>query len=1388
MSGILWSRRPSDGSVASIGGSSHGPRTRTTSGGKGVISSVLVGLSKAKSKERLRNNGTPPMPPRSSNRQTVVSTGSGLSDLWPNEPTTPSSATDTKRSFHAVTIGGAGLTVGDDPFAREPLCLAKDSPAPSLSSFPNPPLRHPRTATGSPSLHPDPGPSRHLHPPVSPKSSTLLLSPRSSRPSSPNRSRSTSASSSLNPPSVGKSPRTPPPFISSVSPADMHAHAVAAEHPWGPDDMAIYDSGPDVDIRSRHFEPDSRHAHEVHRPDDVPSIRRGQSAHAVLASGSSSRSPRTPRLLHSASSSHLSSYSQSPPTNTLLPPPLLSPTSHHTGRAGSSATSEMGSMTALASGIVQRLEDESTGSDRRRGPPKRPSKSLLRERCVLILFLSLFIQVPSQAIFASTGHCTPVEVQRLFASGPWYLCLPDYEPAFSPIPLSHRASRCRFMPSTLTASTSSLANHVQPPRRKESLNALQGSTSPASVALSLEPVPRSPSSLLESLPRSPESANRLLEPPLSPERAIRLLEPSAARSPESTSPPRPRTASSPSRPQTHTYSHTHAHTRSRPPTSPSRHRTFTSPSSPPARYGVPPSPGGFSPPSSLFPHSPPASLFPHGSPPTHFTTHPNSLHSPPSSPPARLTFSSPAERLSEDTEDLDNYHFAIAPAIQEADAQSIGFSDFGYALNEDEDVWSDDGMAFHHAGPLSNRRPPPSPTNLPFMAGNAGRRARHDLVYPSGVHTIPMSDLANLRGLATLGEDIPVGKEEDAVVGRSNGDAVEGGVGGHSSIDLDTSSKEYTPSTQDETPTGSSPSPVNVLERIPSASTGTSSCSSIAPEAVPPRTVSSRIEFSRHARTESHSDSELDLDSFRIKPKPRPTRHHQQQHVKSTQTAIAWRCGSGNHEKCCATRSLQEGHNTGQFKCCAERTPSGKVARCCASFNGMPCERARVSSTSSASVSDLKRQRSLHFPGLPSSTGAASHCTPANLGGGKRSRGFFRPHTSHGKSTSSALMDDDLKAMIVQCKPSREDPGPTTTSSSSEATVTGAGMGTGTGTTLEGSGPVSVASPPMSPVAKQEFQTRPIISPSKLNDHLKETLEAVAPSSTPDPIKSPVLGPVRGRSDTTTTVRSATTTATTATTATTTTTGTGTGTDTSGSASVRSVLTNQSDDSPAPMKKLFPPRPRRNQNVSLPTMTTSTQAVLPPRRYVQSITPVLQPPGATRPAMPPPRSPISGFGLSSLSSGQPAFSIGALDGLSPGVNAGAGNGTGTGLPPPPRAVHGRTNAQPIVSFISSRSAPTHTLPPNVGLRHSSSRESYESSRTVRRERSIPLLREMSFLEFEEGVSEEDEEDLVESRQQEQEQQQRAEWTRPTLHQTQSFLDLSSRQSGDTMRENMAMFS
>ncbi|KAH7320410.1 hypothetical protein B0J17DRAFT_685620, partial [Rhizoctonia solani] len=497
---------------------------------------------------------------------------------------------------------------------------------------------------------------------------------------------------------------------------------------------------------------------------------------------------------------------------------------------------------------------------------------------------------------------------------------------------------------------------------------------------------------------------------------------------------------------------------------------------------------------------------------------------------------------------------------------------------------------------------------------------------------------------------------------------------------------------EEEFPTlcASSPSPVNPLERMPSMSTGshTSSSSSMAPETVP-QTISSHVAFSKHARNGSYSDSELDFEpSLRAKP-THP--------IQQTQTAVAWRCGAGNHEKCCGTRAMQGGPNTGQYKCCAERTPSGKNARCCASFVGRACERPRVSSTSSVSVSELGRQRSLHFGSL------ATHAPV-------RAKAFFhRPHTSHGKSTSSALLDDEMRA-IIQSK-HREDPGPQSPSSDVFATT-------------------AVVSPPTSPVSRHEFKAKPIISPAKLHDHLKESRTSVSPASThADLHTSPTLEPARARSNTTTT--------------------------TSGSVSVRSVFSNQSEDAPAPMKSLFvPPRARRNQNVSLPPMSISPP-VQQPRRYAQSITSSLQSAGLTRPQ------PISGVGLSSLSSGSSIASSSGFAPLSPPPRTGLAPpprtglvpaprpglaSSRTGLPPPPRRdMVGRMNIQPIVSFISSRSAPTpHAASEaNTALRHRSSRESYESSRTVRRERSIPLREtQMSFLEFEVEEEESEEEEPV----------------------------------------------
>jgi len=96
--------------------------------------------------------------------------------------------------------------------------------------------------------------------------------------------------------------------------------------------------------------------------------------------------------------------------------------------------------------------------------------------------------------------------------------------------------------------------------------------------------------------------------------------------------------------------------------------------------------------------------------------------------------------------------------------------------------------------------------------------------------------------------------------------------------------------------------------------------------------------------------------------------------------------------------------------------------------------------------------------------------------------------------------------------------------------------------------------------------------------------------------------------------------------------------------------------------------------------------------------------------------------------------------------------------------------------------PVNGMGTAVGLRHRASRESYESASTLRRERSLPLRDgPVSFLEIdleeESGLEDEDEEEVGGQA-----------WGRPALQHSRSFLDLSSRQSGDTMRENEAMFS
>jgi hypothetical protein len=333
---------------------------------------------------------------------------------------------------------------------------------------------------------------------------------------------------------------------------------------------------------------------------------------------------------------------------------------------------------------------------------------------------------------------------------------------------------------------------------------------------------------------------------------------------------------------------------------------------------------------------------------------------------------------------------------------------------------------------------------------------------------------------------------------------------------------------------------------------------------------------------------------------------------------------------------------------------------------------------------------------------------------GRRNRLFFhRPHTSNGKSTSSALLEDDVCSVKSGGGLSKEDPGPS--------------VGWVSPDDVFAPRPV-VASPPLSPLVRSEFKAQYILSPSKLHDHLKEAIVPPPPPPVSPPVevglRSPHLEPSRGRSNTTTTAVTTTT------------------TDTSGSH--RSVMSTHSSDSPAQMRQLLPPR--RIHNTSLPAMALS-QPVEQPRRFVRSVSTVSQPSTATAPGPPPPPRSLAALGL---------------------------------LPPP----RGRVGMQqPIVSFISSRSLPTPrgSEVPGAGLKHQSSRESCESQLTVRRERSMPLRDgPVSFLdiEVEEEESCGEEDDVVHAIQP---------WRRPTLQHSQSFLDLSSRQSGDTMRENDAMF-
>ncbi|KAF8594714.1 hypothetical protein BDV93DRAFT_611734 [Ceratobasidium sp. AG-I] len=1270
------------------------------------------------------------IPRSSSNRQTVVSTESGSSwgatssaepheptgSSW--EPTTPSSGSEPKHSFQSM-----GMIVDEDPFARSPVWIAgggtgtnemgvksrkkekererqpypertrrlgvsagsdvgeDGSVSPLLLStrsaaFPVPPetvSMLPRRAASalapSSSLAPRPvgarshsanSPGAQYIPlpspggyvsspgpttPTTPGSQPLTpISPQPTPPISPrpNTSQLPTPSTSARPRPATQPYRVPSLHIPTVSALEMHAHASAAET-YSPhsqsefgsdgspgsfispvDEIGLAMSGMGIAIGEMGELESGRERMGLDEPRAVTegyAMRRGHSAHAILSRAGGSRDP----IAGSSSKPGLASGSTKPLVVSANKAPVggtgKSLMGVGVGRAGMGigGVVGMGSMTALASGIVTGLGEEGVGGDvGRRGPPKRPSRSELRGSA-------------STASLRSGQVAHPVRSTSLYPA-------PRHAPAGRLGEVDEDASG--------VARTASLS--VSP--------ATSTGTSPA---------------------------------------------PSSAVSPATT--PNASTASTPNASSVSVLGTTPS---SRPWT---RDTTPTSPSP------IKPHPG------LVLPRAP--------------------------SPP----------RVSEESfADLEHYRFA--PVIEDADSASLELGeDFGFELEEGDQwlPWSEEDSHHLGAGNVSGsgRRPPPSPTNLPWMAGNAGRRpTRRDAVYPSGVHIIPT---AALRDLASIG------RQEDSVRAAVTGGTVVEEEEEEQTTDTILAMEDSPLRAQvlcpieEKFPTPpasappSSPSPVHPLTLLSSNSTGSlaSSCSSLVPESVPV-TVSSRVEFSRHARSGSYSDSELDVDTGATQVKFARTRKTSAGKSRvgtssalvqtGTSTAVAWRCGSGNHQKCCGTRSLQEGPNMGRWKCCAERTPSGKSARCCASFVGRPCERARVSSTSSASVHEaakaLKRQRSFHLSslsGMGSGSGAGSSPGPgaAGAGGagamntaGKRNRFFHRPHTSHGKSTSSALLDDDVRSMH-SVKSSKEDPGP----------IAVVGLDD-----VFGPRPVAlatVASPPTSPLARHEFKAQYILSPAKLHDHLKKeatTPPATVPTPPTEPgLKSPRLEPSRARSNTTNTNVTATSIT----------------TDTSGSH--RSAFSVHSSDHSAPMRSLLPPR--RVHNTSLPAMVPM-QAPDHPRRYVRSTSTLSQPSSGPPP---PPRSPI----------------------ISPG------------LPPPPR---GRVGAQPIVSFISSRSLPTprtSEAPKNgmgaaVALKHHSSRESCESASTLRRERSIPLREgPVSFLEIdmeeESGAEDEEDEEVDELGQG---------WARPALQHSRSFLDLSSRQSGDTMRENEAMFS
>lgn len=257
-------------------------------------------------------------------------------------------------------------------------------PGGASSGYVSSPLPTTPTTPGSQPLTPN---SPQPTPPISPRTHTSQLPTLSTRPSQ-----------------RPQPHRIPSLHIPTVSALEMHAHASAAQT-YSPhsqsefgsegspgsfispiDEIGLAMSG--MDVGEMGELPRERMALDEPRAATVDGymMRRGHSAHAVLSHATNGSSLSKPALGNGSTKPlAVNGSAKTPLTNGSTKPSL----GVGVGRAGMGigGVVGMGSMTALASGIVTGLGEESAGSAGEgsgngvaRGPPKRPSRSELRER------------------------------------------------------------------------------------------------------------------------------------------------------------------------------------------------------------------------------------------------------------------------------------------------------------------------------------------------------------------------------------------------------------------------------------------------------------------------------------------------------------------------------------------------------------------------------------------------------------------------------------------------------------------------------------------------------------------------------------------------------------------------------------------------------------------------------------------------------------------------------------------------------------------------------------------------------------------------------------------------------------------------------------------------